>query len=864
MEWVPLESDLTQVLNLLSQSGCGSTEVQKDVQDQLDKLSKHSDFALYLAYVMSEMQQVDENSRSVSGIILKNILKIRWKQIPANIQEYVKEKSLKSVIDPHSPIIRATAGSIITTIFSNDEGRWIPVIYYLIEVLQRENVCAIEGALGAMSKICEDSSTHLEEKEILSVVPLILHFFKHEKPNFRGSALSIINNILLTSNETMLVYFDHFISALFGLSNDNDPEVVKQLCKCLTLICESFLDKIEAQMHNIIPFMILKTQDSDEDIALEACEFWLALTDHSEKGKTMITPILSQLLPILLKCMKYTKNDIMALKGDIEDDCFVPDRDEDIKPRFHKAKTHTLDHSENGMSNSSQKGSSLLDTSDNVDDDEYDEDCNSDWSLRKCAAATLDVISSLFGAPCLEFILKELNLLLFHEKWEYRESGILSLGAISEGCIQGIIPHLEELFPYLMKSLTDKKALIRSITCWTLSRYCQFIVQDPNSAAFAQLLNGLLERMLDSNKKVQKTACSAFAQLEEDAGKSLTPYLSQIVDTICVAFTKYQAKNLHILYDAISTLADNVGNNLNTQCFTSKIMPILMEKWSRIDDDDRELYSLLECLSSIANALHQDFFPYSEAVFQRCIFLISKSLYENPNGTSAPLDYGLSDREFVVVSLDLLSELTEALGYQVKNLIADSNLIAIVYNCIKDDNDEVRQSSLALLGDIAKICPELIKPMLHEFSILVIQNFDSKNTSLMNNAIWAFGVLATLLQNEVIIYIMPIMPQLVNILNVEKSQRTVLENTAITIGRLGQFAGVQMSPYLASFLKNWCLAIRNIRDNEEKRIAFEGLLCIIYHNPSAVLTHFIFFVDALCCWNNPPPDMLRNTIIAVS
>jgi transportin-1 len=59
---------------------------------------------------------------------------------------------------------------------------------------------------------------------------------------------------------------------------------------------------------------------------------------------------------------------------------------------------------------------------------------------------------------------------LCHNEWEVKESGILALGAIAEGCMGGMIPHLPELVPFLISCLSDKKALVRSITCWTLSR----------------------------------------------------------------------------------------------------------------------------------------------------------------------------------------------------------------------------------------------------------------------------------------------------------------------------------------------------------------------------------------------------------
>lgn len=65
------------------------------------------------------------------------------------------------------------------------------------------------------------------------------------------------------------------------------------------------------------------------------------------------------------------------------------------------------------------------------------------------------------------------------------------------------------------------------------------------------LINELLQRIVDHNKRVQEAACSAFATLEEEACGELVPYLTYILDTLVFAFSKYQKKNLLILYDAI-------------------------------------------------------------------------------------------------------------------------------------------------------------------------------------------------------------------------------------------------------------------------------------------------------------------------
>lgn len=50
----------------------------------------------------------------------------------------------------------------------------------------------------------------------------------------------------------------------------------------------------------------------------------------------------------------------------------VPDREEDIRPRFHKSRTHTIKHAE-------ENGEGEDDDDDNLDDDSS----LSDWNLRE-------------------------------------------------------------------------------------------------------------------------------------------------------------------------------------------------------------------------------------------------------------------------------------------------------------------------------------------------------------------------------------------------------------------------------------------------------------------------------------------------
>lgn len=71
--------------------------------------------------------------------------------------------------------------------------------------------------------------------------------------------------------------------------------------------------------------------------------------------------------------------------------------------------------------------------------------------------------------------------------------------------------------------------------------------------------------------------------------------------------------------------------------------------------------------------------------------------------------------------------------------------------------------------------------------------------------------------------------------NREIQVRALLENAAITIGRLGLVCPSLVGPKLELFVEAWCTSLSDIRDNLEKESAFYGMCKMIELNPQAAL-----------------------------
>lgn len=79
-------------------------------------------------------------------------------------------------------------------------------------------------------------------------------------------------------------------------------------------------------------------------------------------------------------------------------------------------------------------------------------------------------------------------------------------------------------------------------------------------------------------------------------------------------------------------------------------------------------------------------------------------------------------------------------------------------------------------------------------------------------------------------------------------KRTVLENTAITLGRIGMLTAATLAPALGEFVQPMCRTLRDMSDGIEKEHACRGLCAMIKLNPGAVVPSFLFFCDCIASW----------------
>ncbi|OAJ40053.1 hypothetical protein BDEG_23832 [Batrachochytrium dendrobatidis JEL423] len=425
--WQPRSEDLASLVLLFVRSSQGDSQVQAQLMQQLHSYASIADFPNYLAVIFALTTEAP-GVRTVAGLTLKNTLRDSRGSLHPQVLEFVKATTLHALGDAE-PIIRATSGTVITTLNKIDSRIWPDVVPKLLELIDMRVPALEEGAFLALRKICEDSCNELDEgdPQILSyMIQKLLHHMHNQNIKVRTAAVESLNQFILNRSDPLMTNINAFVASLYQLTTDVDKGMRRAICQALVLIFEVTPETVIPELNNVVSFMLFCTQDEEEKVALEASEFWLAFAEQ-ENYRDHLEPFLPQIIPVLVKGMIYTNEEVMMLGGD-EDDASVPDNIQDIKPHHHKSRNHA-----------NTPGSGQPKKDDDDDDDDYDDDDDDDvdneWNVRKCSAAAVDVLATVFKEHLLEVLLPHLTQQLSSSDWLHREAGILALGAIAEGTL---------------------------------------------------------------------------------------------------------------------------------------------------------------------------------------------------------------------------------------------------------------------------------------------------------------------------------------------------------------------------------------------------------------------------------------------
>lgn len=424
----------------------------------------------------------------MGGLILKNAL------LRPPIQQTGQALSITNEVATHlketllyglslsRPELHNVVSSIIATTSVSSDGvqpflhisQWPQLMPALLQNIQMginsANLTLSQGSLSTIRKMMEDGPNEIPTQSLDALVPLLLSLFLSNDEQSKVSALQSLVACLVSGlvPSALVMQFSDYFQGLSKLAMDPSPQVRRWVCRSINTLLEFHTHYLQPHMVSICQFMLQATsseplQANDATVAVEACEFWLlfATLDETRVTSDMIQTVehlLPQLIPVLLNNMVYSEEQRIDIVAQNEMDL---EAKETMKPVFHKSK-HKHDGPEDG---------------DRDDDDDSDsDDGDNEWTLRKFAGASLDSLSTVYGAgPILPALLPAIQQGLSSGDAWVQEASILALGAIAEGCHEEMSGHMGELYPFLMNLLAvpeNPQALpqLKCICAWTVGR----------------------------------------------------------------------------------------------------------------------------------------------------------------------------------------------------------------------------------------------------------------------------------------------------------------------------------------------------------------------------------------------------------
>ena len=109
--------------------------------------------------MFTKLKSEDEPTRAMAGLILKNNVKVYWASFPDEIKSFVKQEAMHAIGDP-SPLIRATAGTLISTIAMRGElVNWPELLSTLCQLIDspEPSVCEVGAGLLGNDSLCTHS-----------------------------------------------------------------------------------------------------------------------------------------------------------------------------------------------------------------------------------------------------------------------------------------------------------------------------------------------------------------------------------------------------------------------------------------------------------------------------------------------------------------------------------------------------------------------------------------------------------------------------------------------------------------------------------------------------------------------------------
>ena len=926
LSWTPKAETLDRILRTLRE--VNNPALVQQVHAAVAEMSADAEWPLYLSYILSVCAHEQTAALTFAGVLLKQYVRAHWRpSSPGStststsgntpmLDAAVKKAVLASLASPVPEVRRSGANVAATIVERTGFAGWPELLPLLSGSLTTAPAYVVDGVLYALTLIFEDQHRALDDPAagapLRYLAPQLIAVVAGNPAgagandalpctngtNGSGSsscreqaqvyALECLRCVLPAFGPSLQQHSGALLRALTAAAQaapGASERVRAGACDGLCLLTLHAPGVVAPVFDDLARFFLgALAPGAPDGVCLAACRFWRAAC-HSDAFRPRVETVLAQLLPLLLARMVFTPAEIAAIHADEQSNLLA-------------SNCGTRQSGGGGSGgNSSDYNDDCIDDDDGGEDDEEDdfaEDGISDESdsnsVRRSAAATLDDTACTFGDAILPLVIPHIEARMHAAgdaaQWPVLEAAILAIGAIGHGCRGGLAPYMPRVLPYLIDAMGSAEPSIRGTAAWTGARYSELMVAEferAPSAAAAQttLLCRYVQRALallqDPIDKVFSYACSALADLIDTARERFAPFAAALLDTVARIYPARGASWL--LCDVVAALADALGPALAAPAYTRVLMPLLMQRWAAVRDDDPALSALLSCLRCVACALRESFQPYAEAVFHKSLHFIGvctqlcqqrmlssnsgenddgndgndgdkrnkRSSDDNDNdddGMMGPVQRFGDDADILVTALNMIGEMCACFREAMDTLVAPSALVPLLGDVVALPAPDIRRAALGLVGDLAAACPACLRGALPAIAAVLDRNLAPVFPSVATNAAWALGEIALRDPAPLAPVLPSALPKLLALLcaPAPPAEPGLPYNAAIALGRLALVRPADVAPRAAALnvFPVWCKVLSELQEGPEQRDAAAGLCNVCATCPQQVAPMFSY------------------------
>ena len=279
--------------------------------------------------------------RQQAGLILKTIVSRRaeFLRLQPPVLSYIVSQLMRasSIGDPEFAVRKTVANVLASVMYSQKKPdaftAWPQMLPMLVGMMTSgsasgaqssangSGVALVEGATHAISLLCEDCGQRMLAVEqgspFNAIVPALIPLSGHSgSARIRLYALESLSHIIPLGTAAVDMSMEAILQCLSARTNDSEPRVRVAVCRALSMLVQVRLEFIVGMLGPIMAFFLHATQnDTSEDVAKEACNFWKMYCDYCLQAKDALKPVLPQLIPALLARMVYDEDELCLARG---------------------------------------------------------------------------------------------------------------------------------------------------------------------------------------------------------------------------------------------------------------------------------------------------------------------------------------------------------------------------------------------------------------------------------------------------------------------------------------------------------------------------------------------------------------------